>query len=113
MKLLTKGTPVWNRPGLGIGKEDVRVDGNTVTVRVHSLGSVDAPAKAIAIIGVNGKAPVSVTVPALKAPIDLLPRTVDVKLTVPNGTALHGSMVTIDPENRLKEISRLNNRIEF
>jgi hypothetical protein len=89
------------------------VDGNTVTVRVHSLGSVDAPATAIAIIGTNGKPLATVPVPALKAPIDLLPKTVDVKLTVPNGTALHGSIVMTDPENTLKEIARLNNRIEF
>jgi len=43
-KLKTPGTPYWQRPDLGIERSDVRIEGRAVSVRVHSLGSVDAPA---------------------------------------------------------------------
>jgi len=97
LKLVSKGTPYWERPDLGIGKEDVKVQGDQVQVTVHSLGSVDAPASA--------------PIPALKAPLDLLPKTVTVTLTVPKGASLTGASVVVDPDARLKEITRMNNRV--
>jgi len=43
LKLVSNGVPYWSRPDLGIGTDDVKVEGNHVNVTVHSLGSVDAP----------------------------------------------------------------------
>jgi hypothetical protein len=44
LKLVKKGVPYWSRPDLGIDASDVKVEGTTMKVTVHSLGSVDAPA---------------------------------------------------------------------
>ena len=55
LKLKTKGTPYWSRPDLGIDPEDVKVDGSQMTVTVHSVGSVDAPASKVVLRDKAGK----------------------------------------------------------
>ena len=111
LKLVSKGTPYWERPDLGIGKEDVKVKGRQVRVTVHSLGSVDTPATTVALLDRSGKVLASAAVPSLKAPLDLLPKTTTVTLTVPNGGSVVGGSVVVDPGSTLKEITRMNNRV--
>ena len=111
MKLVSKGTPYWNRPDLGIGEGDVKISGSAVTVTVHSLGSVDAPQADIALVDASGRAVVTAQVPALKAPVDLLPKTAQVTLTVPAGVSLDGCRVVLDPDRKLTEITRRNNEV--
>jgi len=113
LKLISRGTPYWGRPDLGIGKEDVKVQGGQVRVTVHSLGSVDAPASTVALVDGSGKVLASAPVPALKAPLDLLPKAATVTLTVPNGVSLTGASVVVNPDAALKEITRMNNRVEL
>src|SRR5580704_8634899 len=43
LKLVEKGVPYWTRSDLGIGPDDIKVEGNRMKVTVHSLGAVDAP----------------------------------------------------------------------
>ncbi|HEX3728324.1 MAG TPA: LamG domain-containing protein, partial [Opitutaceae bacterium] len=43
-KLKTPGVPYWQRPDLGISREDVQAAGGALTVKVHNLGSVPSPA---------------------------------------------------------------------
>jgi hypothetical protein len=111
LKLVSKGTPYWERPDLAIGKEDVKVQGNRVRVTVHSLGSVDTPASTVALVDKTGKVLASAPVPALKAPLDLVPKTTTVTLTPPKGASLTGGNVVVDPGATLKEITRMNNRV--
>jgi hypothetical protein len=113
LKLVSKGTPYWSRPDLGIGKDDIAVHGRTITVTVHSLGGVDAPRTNLALIDRNGNVLSSVAVPALKSPGDLMPKTATVTLTIPVGGQLDGATIVIDPEATLKEITRINNRVRF
>jgi hypothetical protein len=111
MKLAGRGTPYWDRPDLGISPEDVKVSGGEVTVTVHSLGAAEAPQTEIALQGPEGRTLVSGTVQALPAPVDLMPKTTQVKLTVPAGTSLAGSRVVLDPGKKLTEITRRNNDV--
>jgi hypothetical protein len=109
MELGEKGTPYWSRPELGIGKDDVKVKDGKVRAVVHNLGSVDAPPVTVSLVDASGKALSSSQVPALKAPLDLKHKTATVILPVPKGKALGGCRVVIDPERKLKEITRMNN----
>ena len=111
LKLLSKGEPYWSRPDLGIGREDVTVRGRSVTVTVHSLGATDTRPSSLVLSDRNGKVLATATVPALKAPTDLLPKTVTLTLTVPAGGRVQGGSITIDPAGATKEITRVNNRL--
>ena len=55
LKLVSKGVPYWSRPDLGISADDVKVEGRTMNVTVHSLGAVDAPASKVVLRDRAGK----------------------------------------------------------
>jgi catechol 2,3-dioxygenase-like lactoylglutathione lyase family enzyme len=112
LKLQSKSIPYWQRSDLGIGKEDVTIQGNTIKVKVHNLGSVDAPAVMLAVMQ-NDKPISTVQIPAIQAPADLLPKYAEVFLTVPSTTDLKKCSIQIDPENKLNEITLMNNRIDL
>jgi len=109
LRLTAKDTPYWERPDLGIGNDDVKRSENTLTVTVHSLGSVDAPAATIALVGRNGKRLAEAQTPVIRAPLDLIPKTAEVTIEMPSGMDLGEARVVIDPDRKLKEITRLNN----
>jgi hypothetical protein len=100
----------WSKPDLGISRDDVVLGASALRVTVHSLGSVDAPASELALVGSDGKLHAVVPIPALRAPLDLKPQTVT--LSVPAGAA-RGASIVIDPASRLREITRSNNRVEL
>jgi hypothetical protein len=112
-KLKTPGTPYWQRPDLGLSREDITVEGSAVKVRVHSLGSVGAPASQLAFRDASGQVVATAQVPALAAPLDLYPRTADVVLTLPAGVSAAGGSVEIDPDHALEQITRLNDAVSL
>ncbi|MDA2927342.1 LamG domain-containing protein [Acidobacteria bacterium AH-259-G07] len=111
LKLKSRRTPTWERPDLGLGREDVKVQGDHIMVRVHSLGSVRAPASTVVLHDPSGKTVASSRVPALEAPLDLLPKTAEVNLQIPVGRDLRGYVVRIDPEDGIHEITNQNNSV--
>jgi hypothetical protein len=111
LKLTEKGVAYWSRPDLGIGADDVKVEGAKMTVTVHSLGSVDAPASKVVVRDKAGKTLATARVPALKAPLDLTPKTAAVKLTVPASADLKGATVTVECGGTVPEITLMNNQV--
>jgi len=109
LRLVTKGVPYWSRPDLGVSADGVRVDGRTMRVRVHSLGSVDAPASTVVVRDASGRTIASASVPPLKAPNDLSPKTADVTLTLPAGASLEGASVVVEMSWSVPEITLRNN----
>jgi hypothetical protein len=112
-KLVERGTPYWSRPDLGIGRDDVKVRGRGVTVTVHSLGAVDTSPATLSLVGAEGRVLSTRPVPALKAPADLLPKTVTLTLDIPAGARLEGVSVRVDPDASTKEITLVNNRVKL
>jgi hypothetical protein len=112
LRLVSKGVPYWSRPDLGISERDVRVSGRKVRVTVHSLGAVDAPPAMVTIRDAAGKAIANTPVPALRAPVDLLPKTADVVLTVPARANLQGASVTVEMRGTIPEITLRNNVVK-
>ena len=110
MTLKKKGTPYWKRPDLGVGRDDVTVKGNTVSVVVHSLGSVNAPECTIALVDGSGKVVSKTDVPPLRALLGFQPVTHTAKLHLPPGTSVQDLNVVIDP---LTEITRMNNSVSL
>lgn len=113
LKRKTPGKPYWQRPDVGIDREDVVVEGNKVHVTVHSVGSVDSPATTLSLVDQSGRTLGSAPVPAMKAPLDLTPKTTTVTLMLPADAKLAGGSVVLDPDGKVTEITRLNNRVQF
>jgi hypothetical protein len=111
LRLISKGTPSWARPDLALTADDVRVAGRVMTVTVHSLGSVPAPAARVVVRDRQGRELATATVPPLPAPTDLRPRTAAVRLTLPARADVSGGRVSIEPPRGLKEITLLNNHV--
>ena len=113
MKLKKKGTPYWQRPDLGIGADDVRVNGRDVAVTVHSLGSVKSPETAVTLVGGDGTIVARADVPALDGLTAYTPVTYTVTLRLPGNTAGAGLTAVVNPENSPVEITRLNNSVKL
>lgn len=113
LKLKTPGTPYWQRPDVGIERQDVTQTGSALQVRVHSLGSVAAPATTLVVRDIAGKVIATASVPALPAPLDLVPKTTDVSLALPSGASLTGATVELDPNHQLEQITRLNDAVKL
>jgi hypothetical protein len=113
LKLMVKGTPLWERPDLGISRDDVVQRGTNISVTVHSLGAKETQAVTAALVEQGGRVLASVLVPPLEAPLDLLPRRTTVTLAVPAGTKFAGTSLVLDPEAKMKEITRVNNRVKL
>ena len=113
LKLVTKGVPYWSRPDLGIDPEDVRVERSRMTVKVHSLGAVDAPASRVVLRDRAGRVLATASVPPLKAPSDLMPKTADAALDLPANADWHGGAVTVEMTGSDPEITLRNNRVEL
>jgi catechol 2,3-dioxygenase-like lactoylglutathione lyase family enzyme len=97
---------------LAIGKDDIRYANDTIKVRVHSLGSLDASVSTLLLV--QGDSIVtSSSVPALSAPIDLISKFVDVTLSVPKNIDLKKCSVRIDPGVDVIEITDFNNHVEL
>ncbi|HUJ72978.1 MAG TPA: LamG-like jellyroll fold domain-containing protein [Verrucomicrobiae bacterium] len=113
LKLKTPGTPYWQRPDLGIDRDDVQVFGREVRVRVHSLGSVPSPATTVVFRNRAGEIIATEKIGPLPAPLDLFPQTTVVALTLPDGAVAAGGTVEIDPDHQIEEITRLNNVVKL
>ncbi|MEI6946364.1 LamG-like jellyroll fold domain-containing protein [Paraflavisolibacter sp. H34] len=106
-------TDYHERPDLGIGPREVKVTDSLVTVKVYSMGAVNAPASAVVLKDATGKVIASATVPPLRAPVNLLPEWAEVKLPIPAGTVLTGGSVQIDPDKKIVQITRANDEVKW
>jgi hypothetical protein len=113
LKLVTRGVPYWSRPDLGIAEDDIRVEGNRMKVTVHSIGAADAPVSRLVLRDRTGRVLATAGVPALKAPLDLRPRTAEAVLSLPADVDWKGGSVTIEATGNLPENTLRNNRVEF
>jgi len=113
LRLLERGVAYDARPDLGIGRGDVTVDGSRLAVRVHSLGAVPAAPARVVFRDRAGRVRAAAALPELPPPLDLVPRTADVALALPAGVATAGGSVEVDPDGRLREITRRNNVVRM
>jgi hypothetical protein len=109
--LAKAGPPTETRPDLGIGADDLSRKGREVSVTVHSLGALDAPAGSVVLEDAAGKVLARAATPPLKAPADLKPKTTVVKLTLPAGADLKGVRVRIALPDGMREVTQLNNTV--
>lgn len=110
LKLESAGTPTWDRPDIGISREDLVVKGRRLTVRVHSLGATKTPKGTVLLENAAGNFVASVRIPSLDSPADLTPRTAVVALSLP-ATGLAGHSVRLRLEDETPEVTQSNNLV--
>jgi hypothetical protein len=106
-------TGYWERADLGIGRDDIQILENEVTVRVHSLGAVGTPETTLELRGANGSLIAEVPVPELEAPVDLVPRWIDITIPVDREVDLSRGSVVIDASENIPQITRRNTRVSW
>lgn len=109
--LVTPGEPVETRADLGIGRGDLRVEGGRVLLTVHSLGHVATRAGHALLEDARGREVARVAIPALEAPLDLVPRTVQVALPLPAGFNRSGARVRVMQDGQGSEVTLRNNSL--
>ncbi len=111
LKLVKKGTAYSELPDLAIGKDDITTNENKIYVIVHNLGAVESARSRIALIDAEGKIVAESDIPSIKAPDDLFPKTKKIVLIVPAGMNISGMHLKIDPDNKVNEITKVNDSI--
>ena len=111
LTLVKAGKPYWDRPDLGIDREDIEVHGREIKVTIHNIGAVASAPTTLAVRGPDGKVLGVEQVPSIAAPLDLYPKTFALRTTLPAGRAPEGCTIEIDPDHALDEITRTNNQV--
>jgi len=76
---------------------------------VHNIGSRPSPVSKAALMR-GGQRIAEASIPAIAAPLDLLPRTAEVSFVVPD--SVKGELrIVIDSDNEVAEITELNNTL--
>jgi hypothetical protein len=109
MHLVKNGVPYDRRPDLAIGKDDIRIDGNTIHVTVHNLGGAVSAPTTCALIDGQGKIKAEAVVPSLEPPADLLPKTIEITIDIPKAVDISKASLKLDPGNQTTECTKLNN----
>ncbi len=105
-ELVKAGDPSRQRPDVGIGVDDVKAGKGQVAVTVHGLGALDSPAGMAILEDRAGKAVAQGPFAALKALVDLRPKTTVVRLKVPARTDVSGYRVRLVLDGGQREITQ-------
>ncbi len=108
LDLIEKLDDITSRADLAMDPWDVSYADGTVTAIVHNIGGAPAPATTVQVMDASGAVVGQTRVPALEAPLDLKPRTIEVSVTV-TGQPQEGWRVTVDPGDAIAEITEVNN----
>jgi hypothetical protein len=100
-------------PDLAIGPEDIKITGGEVRVRVHNIGAVESAVTTLAIKDSAGRIIASAKIDPIEAPVDLLPRWKSIVIPTGPGIDLTGGIIILDPEEKISEITRLNNKLKL
>jgi hypothetical protein len=106
-------TNYWERPDLAIGSSDLKIENNKLSIRVHNLGATESPETSLELRDAYGKTVKKVQVPTLAAPLDLIPKWVEINIMVPDGTDLTSGSIEIDPDKKIIQITRKNNIVRW
>jgi len=106
-----RARPAGKRPDLALGREDVTLtaDRRSVTVRVHNLGAAAAPEVAVIVRGPDGQGLGAARLSVLPPPDDLVPKVGELTIALAQPAPAVWS-VNVDPDGKLDEITRDNNR---
>lgn len=112
LELEQQGTPCHERPDLAIDREDIIIKDDCIRVVVHNIGGAASSETTLVLKNSDGEVLRYNYIPPIPAPVDLYPKTLEIPLWT-RGLSLAGCYIELDPERRMKEITRANNIIRL
>ena len=100
-------------PDIAIGKDDITFSGNEISIVVHNLGSVSSPQAELVVADPEGRRIASAVVPSIDAPADLVPRRIAVRINTPVDADLTTGTILLDPERKIRQITRRNDIVSW
>lgn len=107
---LEKLEPVWQRADLALCAREVTRKGRTVAGVIHNLGTVPVSQVEIAVLDTRGRIVGHTELGPLAAPVDLVPKRLSFRLTLPRLPG-RGWTLVADPEDRVPEVYEGNNAV--
>lgn len=104
--------PYWECPDLAIEREDVIVKEDCIRVKVHNIGARESDLTKIVLKDAGGTILRTSQIPPIPAPDDLYPKTVEIPFWT-RGLDLSNCYIELDPQKKLREITRTNNVVEL
>lgn len=95
------------RPDLAVTPSAITID--RVTVQVHNLGCVQAPASVLRLLDDKGRVMAETGVPEIPGISGFDPQIKELTIAVPGGFVPEKCILTVDPENKINEINESNN----
>jgi len=100
-----------DRPDLGIGADDIRLQKDSIAVTVHSLGALDSHPGRVVLHDSNGTIYATALIPPMKAPRLLIPQTAIIKLHLPAHRPWRDLHVRVSQIDDASEITMINNDV--
>jgi hypothetical protein len=107
LKQTRKDKAIYDRADLAVAQREIKMDGRKISGVVHNIGSKDVEDVVVALLDESGKTVQTKHLGKLAAPLDLVPKTAPFEF---DAVASGGSIV-VDPDGKLPEIFKGNNRI--
>lgn len=108
-ELLEPGSTPAQRPDIALEDGDILLDGETLNITLHSLGSKPTPAGTIILQDLSGQTLATLDFDPLEAPTDLLPKTRTLGWRIPAGQQIDYLRIRARLAGDPEEISRKNN----
>jgi hypothetical protein len=111
VRRIQPATPLYARPDLAVTAMDARWDAaaGMLQIPVHSLGAKSTGPYEVLVRDAAGKTQLRRTMEPIEAPLDLRPRIAVLDLRELRGRGIRSVTVTLDPGNRIEEITEQNN----
>lgn len=98
-------------PDLAISAKEIHIEGDTLVVPIHNIGSADAPATEIVVRDGHGQILARKQIPSIAAPLDLIPKIHVLRLSIPVLTPETILQIELDAANQIREIYEGNNTV--
>jgi hypothetical protein len=100
-------------PDLALAYEDVKTDDKSFRVRIHNIGSATSSPSIIQMTDIYGKVIAETPVPGIDSPEDLKPKWKEITFPLPADFDLKNTVIRVDPENIINEITERNNTLQI
>jgi len=101
------------RPDLAIHASGIHIKGDEVDVRVYSQGAIETPETTLEVWDAQGQLVGVSQVPAIRAPLELNPNWINIRVKVPAGTDLSKGSIKIDPDGDIEQITHSNCQVSW